>query len=76
MDLKFMTSKLLLSKFAVSLNFADKAVGSRSTTTLLLLKNFSMAKLMQQEIRNFSEYLLAAQCSSESDPLMEVMKNY
>lgn len=50
MDLKIMTSKLLLSKFAVSLNFADKAVGPRSTTKLLLLKNFSMAKLMAKII--------------------------
>ena len=73
MDLKFMTSKLLFSKFLVSLNFADKAVRSRSTTKLLLLKKFSMGKLMAKII---TEYLLAAQCSSESDPLMEVMKNY
>ena len=73
MDLKSMTSKLLLSKFAVSLNFADKTVGSRSTSTLLLLKKFSMAKLMAKII---TEYLLATQCSSGSDPLMEVMKNY
>lgn len=50
MDLKFMTSKLLLSKFGVSLNLADKAVGSRSTTKLLLLKKFSMAKLMAKMI--------------------------
>ena len=50
MDLKFMTSKLLLSKFVVSLSFADKAVASRSTTNLLLLKTFSMAKLMAKII--------------------------